>query len=163
MPGHLLESLKIAKDEYGYVSPENPGTLPRGLIINNKKYVLFTKTHTAVCDNKACQKQFINYSNKHASSIKYITAPIYSFRGRHELCVKCADVKTAQTFVPPKEDIMRMLLILGYSEEMCQESDYEGDSGMSDEDNNGNEGDDEMSDGDSGMSDVGDKDVKMVG
>ena len=56
MKGHFTKSINIARGAYGYESPNSTGTLPLGVIVNNKKYVLFTVQHPGVCDTECCQQ-----------------------------------------------------------------------------------------------------------
>ena len=38
--GNFNASLKLAKEKYDYKSPENPGNLPMGIILNSKNYIV---------------------------------------------------------------------------------------------------------------------------
>ena len=40
MKGNLNLSIKLANKKYNYISPKQPGTIPKGIIINKKKSLL---------------------------------------------------------------------------------------------------------------------------
>lgn len=139
MKGNFSVSLKIAKDVYGYQSPEEPGSLPKGIIYNNKNYILIPTTHTAVCDSKGCQSQYMKFCKDNPTSKKYTTAPVYSNWGKHEICLVCADIDNLLFFEPTKKETNRMMTILNQGNNPMSDSDSdegdEGDEGESDEEN----------------------------
>lgn len=132
-------SIKLAKEIYNYRSPEEPGNLPKGIIVKNKKYILIPINHTAVCDSKKCQEQY-NIDKKNPKKIEeYTKAPIYSNWGNDELCLICANLENIKFFIPSKSDIDYMIEILDSNNMSCLDSDEgdegdEGDSSQSDED-----------------------------
>ena len=128
MKGNFNSSIKLAKEIYNYKSPEEPGNLPKGIIIENKKYVLIPIKHTAVCDSKGCQNQYNNIDKSDLKKIEsYSNAPIYSNWGTSEICLVCADLKNVKQFVPTQNDINYMMEILDTDNMSCCES--EGDEG----------------------------------
>ena len=42
MKGNLNLSIKLANKKYNYISPKQPGTIPKGIIINKKKIYINT-------------------------------------------------------------------------------------------------------------------------
>ena len=136
MRGNFNKSLKFAKDNYNYKNPESPGSLPPGIIIDMKKYILIPVEHSAVCDNKCCQKQFLKFYIDEPTNKKYSKAPVYSNWGKNELCIICAgnlflqnDFRYIKTFIPTDDEITSMLSILKIGDvEMSDESVNESDS-----------------------------------
>jgi hypothetical protein len=118
MKGNYNASIKIAKETYGYKTPENSGKIPKGTVINGVKYILIPVTHTAVCDFKGCQNQFIKYKLEKPEGKKYTIFPLYSNFGTHELCVICSNMENNKQFIPTKNEINRMLLIMDKNELM---------------------------------------------
>ena len=134
MKGNINSSIKLAKELYNYKSPEEPGNLPKGIIIKNIKYLLIPITHTAVCDSKGCQNQYNNIDKNDLKKLEaYAKAPIYSNWGNSEICLVCADLKNIDHFVPTQNDTNYMMEILDTDNMSCcsdegdYESDYEGD------------------------------------
>jgi hypothetical protein len=113
MSGNYNKSMTIACEKYGYESPENPGTLPRGVVINNEKYILLTKSYGGVCDSDGCQKQYTELCiDNPATDDAYANAPLYSKWGHGELCVVCAGVGLVDEFVPSEKEVSDLLTAL---------------------------------------------------
>lgn len=116
-------SIKLAREIYNYNSPQEPGDLPKGIIVKNKKYILIPINHTAVCDSKKCQEQY-SIDKKNSEKIEeYIKAPIYSNWGNDELCLVCANLSNTKIFTPTKNDIDYMIEILNANNMSCTDSD----------------------------------------
>lgn len=129
MKGNFNSSLKLANEKFGYKTPEEPGTLPRGILINGDKYILIPIAHTAVCDSKGCQSQCVKFHKENPNDKKYTTAPIYSNWGRRELCIVCADIENTKPFIPTKDETNRMLEILGNRVDEMSDDECESDEG----------------------------------
>lgn len=127
--GHFNESQTLAYEKYGYKSPESTGTLPLGVVVNGKKYILFTARHPGVCDSKGCQKQYAESCETVESTVDaYQSAPLYSHWGEGELCVVCAGVGTSETFEPTEEETQRLADLLSDHEDGSDSSDEGDDS-----------------------------------
>ena len=136
MKGNFDLSIKTAKEDYNYVSPQESGSLPKGIFLKGEKYLLMPLNHAAICDSKYCQTQGITYNKENPPPNKYTTSPIYSNWGKHELCVVCAKLENLVHFTPNEDEKKRMLLLIN---KQYMNDDSELDEG----DDEGDEGDDE--------------------
>ena len=135
------KSMTIACETYGYESLGNPGTLPRGVFINNEKYILITKSHDCMCDSDVCQKQYTeSFTNNTTTDNVYTNAPLYSKGGHGALCVVCAGVGLVDEFVPSEKEVSDLLMVLDdalltttvINDESTDESTDESDSNFAD-------------------------------
>ena len=123
MKGNYNASIKIANEKYGYKNPENPGNLPKGTIINGVKYILIPITHTAVCDSKGCQNQFVKFCKEKPDNKKYTIFPLYSNFGTHELCIICSNIENNTQFITSRDENNLMLAIMNRYDLMDDEGD----------------------------------------
>lgn len=141
--GHFDKSLKIARERYAYESPQTPGNLPLGILIDGEKYILVPVLHSGVCDSDECQKQYIKSfkADPEACDAAYRSAPLYSRFGTDELCLCCSDMKNRVTFEPTQKEISNIVQMVK------EDADYEADVNIT----NGDESEETSSgEGDSG-------------
>ena len=131
MKGNLNLSIKLANKKYNYISPKQPGTIPKGIIINKKKYILIPLNHTAICDSVECQRQGIIYYKKPKKSNEYSILPIYSNWGNDEICLVCANIDKLIHFTPTKNETNRLINIIFNSNSLSESDECNSNEGDS--------------------------------
>lgn len=88
------EKIKKVMDDHGWVSRENPGTLPLETMYEGKKYTLIQHDCMGIlCDEKDCSMIShctIETDPSGMVSEYYSTLPYYTHNKKHELCALCA-------------------------------------------------------------------------
>ena len=90
----FFEKIKKVMDDHGWVSRENPGTLPLETMCGGKKYTLIQDDCIGIlCDEKDCSMIShctIEMDPSGVISDYYSTFPCYTHNKKHELCALCA-------------------------------------------------------------------------
>ena len=80
----LERAFEYAYNKYNYKNFEMYNETPCVLELNNKRYILITKSHPGVCDENECQE---TYNNSPGLELMHTFVHIYTYKCEHELCI----------------------------------------------------------------------------
>ena len=80
----MKRAVYYAITNYNFKNYGELGSTPKVLELNNKRYLLITAEHPAVCDEPECQEA---YNNSYGLEALHCFVPIYTFNTCHELCI----------------------------------------------------------------------------
>ena len=83
-PETANRAVQYAITNYNFSDYNNLGNTPKVLELNNKRYLLVTTAHDAVCDDPECQEA---YNNNCGLELMHCFVPIYTYNTNHELCI----------------------------------------------------------------------------
>lgn len=83
-PETVCRAIHYANTNYNFNNYDNIGNTPKVLELNNKRYLLITTEHPAVCDETECQEA---YNNNPGLEALHCFVPVYTFNTNHEVCI----------------------------------------------------------------------------
>lgn len=83
-PETIKRAVYYAMTNYNFKNYGELGSTPKVLELNNKRYLLITAEHNAVCDEPECQEA---YNNSYGLDAFQCFVPIYTFNTCHKLCI----------------------------------------------------------------------------